>query len=253
MRKLIAGLGAALLLAGGASVARASSVEVFGTEDCLTTGCYGASDPTAGATLTGLSAGTVTAASQAYGHSYPFSPTPGDYPGTDQIYVGSTQTADHDGYGGSAQRINGPDVITLDYASLIPTGQSVATLTLGIAADDFQFPVFGQPFIVTVNGTTDAALTSELESLNESGPVVQFFTIGLNPSLDNAGHTLTLSINEGGDGGDGYAVDFLTVGVTTVSSIPEPAIWAMMLTGFGGIGAAMRLARRASAKAVATA
>jgi hypothetical protein len=37
---------------------------------------------------------------------------------------------------------------------------------------------------------------------------------------------LTLSIDQGGDGGDGWALDYLTVGVTTqqtpTSTVPEP-------------------------------
>jgi hypothetical protein len=114
--------------------------------------------------------------------------------------------------------------LTLDYSSLVGAGQSVTSLTLGIAADDFQFPVFGQPFLVMLDGSSDANLTTKLESLNETGPVVHFFTIGLDPALDNASHTLTLSIDQGGDGGDGWAVDFLTLGVeTTATETPEPS------------------------------
>lgn len=201
-----------------------ASILTFGTEDCLGTGCYGTSDPTAGATLIGLAPNSITDATGSFGHSYPFTPGAGDFPGTDQIYVGSIQTAAHDGYSISAQRINGPDVLTLDYSSLVGAGQSVTSLTLGIAADDFQFPVFGQPFIVMLDGSSDASLTTKLESLNETGPVVHFFTIGLDPALDNTSHTLTLSIDEGGDGGDGWAVDFLTLGVeTTAAETPEPS------------------------------
>jgi hypothetical protein len=212
-----------LTLACGAIVGRAD-VATYGDEDCLGQGCYGASDPTAGATLQGLAPGVVTLATNSYAHNYPFSPSGGDLPGTDQIYVGSVQTAAHDGYSASSQRINGPDVMTLDYSSLLTSGDTLTSLTLGIAADDFQFPVFGQPFIVTVNGSPDAALTTALESLNETGPVVQFLTIGLDPSIDLASHVLTLSIDEGGDGGDGWAVDFLTVGVTeTAGAVPEPS------------------------------
>jgi len=227
---LAAGLGAASLHA---------SVITFGTEDCLGTGCYGASDPTAGATLQGLAPGVTTLATNSFPHSYPFTPSAGDFPGTDQIYVGSTQTGADDGYSSSSQRVNGPDVMTLNYSSLIGSGQSLETLTLGIAADDFQFPVFGNPFIVTLNGTADAALTTELESLNETGPVVQFFTIGLPVNLDNPSHTLTLSIDEGGNGGDGWAVDFLTVGATTITSAtPEPSSIPMLALGLGGLAVA---------------
>jgi hypothetical protein len=136
--------------------------------------------------------------------------------------------------------VNGPDVLTLNYSSLIAPGQSLQTLTLGIAADDFQFPVFGQPFLVTVNGAADPALTTALESLNESGPTVQFLTIGLDPTIDTGNHTLTISIDEGGDGGDGWAVDFATVGVTTVpaGSVPEPSTMALLTLGLGGLAAA---------------
>lgn len=231
-----------LVLAGGAILGRAD-VAIYGTEDCLGTGCYGTSDPTAGATLQGLAPGVVTLATNSYSHGYPFSPSAGDFPGTDQIYVGSTQTAAHDGYSAASQRINGPDVMTLDYSSLLTPGDTLTSLTLGIAADDFQFPVFGQPFIVTVNGSPDAALTTALESLNETGPVVHFFTIGLDPSIDLASHVLTLSIDEGGDGGDGWAVDFLTVGVTeTPGAVPEPS--AVVSLGLAAAGLVFFIARR---------
>lgn len=229
----------AAALMAGACTARADIV-MYGTPDCLTTGCYGVSDPTSGATLQGLAPGVITLASSAYGHSYPFTPTVGDFPGTDQIYVGSVQTGTHDGYSGAAERINGPSVFTLDYSSVVGSGQTVGTLTLGIAADDFQFPAFGQPFTATVNGSVDAALTAQLNALDQTGPVVQYFTIGLNPLLDNPSHTLTLSIDEGGDGGDGWAVDFLTVGVTTT---PEPSEYVVLACGLAGLGA-MVLRRR---------
>ena len=220
----------------------------FGTEDCLGTGCYGTSDPTAGATLIGLAPNMITNASGYFPHSYPFTPSPGDFPGTDQIYVGSVQTGSHDGYSVAAQHINGPDVITMNYSSQVGADQSVVSLTLGIAADDFQFPDFGQPFIVTLNGGPDPALTAELESLNESGPEVHFFTIGLDPALDNASHTLTLSIDEGGDGGDGWAVDFVTLGVqtTTAAATPEPAtatLAAICMLGLLSACASRRAAR----------
>ena len=43
----------------------------------------------------------------------------------------------------------------------------------------------------------------------------------------------------------GKSVDGLDdISLTAQGGIPEPAAWAMMLTGFGGVGAAMRSARR---------
>src|SRR5262249_44089887 len=156
------------------------------------------------------------------------------FPGTDTIYVGSVQTASHDGYSVAASRVAGPLVASLDYSSLVPAGQTITSLTLGIAADDFQNPRFGQPFTATINGTAATALTTKLNTIDETGPVVHFFTIGIDPSLLSSTNILTLSIDEGGDGGDGYAVDFFTVGVTTQpTATPEPGTLALVAVGAG--------------------
>ncbi|PYL70635.1 MAG: hypothetical protein DMF26_21400 [Verrucomicrobia bacterium] len=197
-----------------AELSLADGVIIFGDKDVLGTRNY-PRDPTRGATLLGLQAGQVTFGAPATFHSYPFDPDPTDYPGTDQIYTGSNQTAFHDGYSGYANRARGPQVIVLDYSSLVPAGSQIDTFTLGIAADDFQFPLWRQPFKACINGTVDAALKSTLNSLLQTGPYVQFFSIGLDPASLDASNVLTLTIDNGGDGGDGWAVDFLTVGVQT--------------------------------------
>jgi hypothetical protein len=207
-----------------------AAVLTYGDMDCLSIGCYGPNNPTDGATLQGLGVGVVTNGVNVFGHGFPFTPS-ADFAGTDQIYVGSVQTGAHDGYSVFAERLNGPQVLVLDYSSLVPLGQVVNTLTLGIAADDFQFPSMGQPFTATLNGNAASVLTTTLNALDETGPQVHFFTIGLDPNLDNPSHTLTLSIDQGGDGGDGWAVDFLTVGVTT--GVPEPASMGLIAAGLG--------------------
>jgi hypothetical protein len=214
-----------------------AGVQLYGTEDVLNSGTTYPSDPTAGATLIGLAPGVVTASTLVTPHTFPFTPTAGDFPGTDQIYVGSVQTGAHDGYSTSPQRINGPDVMTLDYSALVPAGQTISSFTLGIALDDFQFPVFGQPFLVSLNGVPNADLTTLVETPNQSGPVVQYYSIGLDPTLLLPTNVATLSIDEGGDGGDGYAIDFLTVGVTTV---PEPMSASALAAG----GACLLMRRR---------
>jgi hypothetical protein len=194
----------------------ADGVLTYGDKDVLGTGQY-SQDPTTGATLLGLHAGQVTFGAPPTFHGYCFDPDPTDYPSTDQIFVGSNQTGGHDGYADCPTRAPGPQVITLDYSSLIPPGTQIDTFTLGIAPDDFQFPVFRQPFSASINGTVNAALTRALNRLSETGPIVQFFSIGLDPPSLDESNVLTLTIDEGGDGGDGWAVDFLTVGVQTTN------------------------------------
>jgi hypothetical protein len=210
----------------------AAGTMTYGDEDCLGTGCYGASDPTAGATIEGLAPGVVTFASSSFGHTFPFTPS-GDFAGTDQIYVGSTQTGAHDGYSVSAERIAGPQILNINYSPLVPAGNTITSFTLGVAADDFQFPVFGQMFVITINGTTQVAMTNTLNSLSQTGPVVQFLTVGLDPSILLPSNVLTVVIDQGGDGGDGWAADFVTAGVTTAAATaaPEPAT-----LGFFGAG-----------------
>jgi hypothetical protein len=52
---------------------------------------------------------------------------------------------------------------------------------------------------------------------------------------------------------DGYAVRYLVSGAASLTpgAVPEPATWAIMLLGLGGVGAATRAARRRNAMAYA--
>jgi hypothetical protein len=78
----------------------------------------------------GLLPGVVSYATLIQGHSYPFAPAVGDFPGTDQVYLGQTQTGRRDGYSTSAQRITGPQILSLDCSSLVPAGNAILTFTL---------------------------------------------------------------------------------------------------------------------------
>lgn len=216
----------------GVSSAHAGVFQVFGDMDVLGTGTY-ESDPTAGTSLFGLGPGEVTASGLNTEHSFGFDPEKDDYAGTDQIFVGEVQTAMHDGYSGYAGRRNGPQVINLDYTKLIPKGSKVATVTLGIAADDFQNEVFGQAYTAKINGVEFQALTDVLNGLDQTGPVVDFFTIGLPLGVLRNTGMLTIEISQGGDGGDGWAIDFLTVGVTFVPAPGATALGLMSLAAMG--------------------
>jgi len=216
-----------LLLAACCSQSPAQVI-MYGDADVLGTGTYSA-DPTALATLSGLGAGASTFGGPEVSHGFPFMPDVNDFAGTDQIFTSSAQSATGDGYSGFAGRLAGPQTLFLDYSSLVGTDQTIDTFTLGIAADDFQFSLFGQPFTASINGVANSGLTAVLNGLTQTGPQVQFFTIGLDASTLDASHLLTLAIDQDGDGRDGWAIDFLTVGVTTV---PEPSALALLSVFF---------------------
>jgi hypothetical protein len=52
-------------------------------------------------------------------------------------------------------------------------------------------------------------------------------------------------------GGNDFAVDTISFDVSGGPAVPEPATWALMLLGIGGIGAALRMGRRTTAALVA--
>ncbi len=231
---LVLGLG--IMIAADTTVIHAGVIQ-YGDKDLLGTGAY-SRDPVTGAALEGLAPGVTSLGTfglSGFQHSFPFRPSAGDFPGTDQIYVGSMQTHAHDGYAGFVGRLKGPQNIVMDYSSIVPTGHIISTLTLGIGFDDFQRPVFGQPYFASVNGIPDIPLTNFANAFSQTGPRASFGSIGISPTVLLASNVLTLSINQGGTGGDGWAIDFLTIGVTTTPAsnvVPEPSsmgLWSIFV------------------------
>jgi hypothetical protein len=201
------------------------------------------SDPKSGATLEGLATDISTKATLIENAGFTFPAVP-DYPGTDTIYIGSTVAVNGDGYWSISSKNYIPQEVSFDYSSLLPSGNKLETLTLGIAGSDFQFSAFNNPFYVWVNGIRNTTLESVIEGLDVGGPMVQFFTIGIDPNTLLSSNILNLKIDEGGNGGDGWAVDYFTVGVTSSpKDVPEPSSIFLALTGFAGIGG-FRIFRR---------
>jgi len=92
----------------------------------------------------------------------------------------------------------------------------------------------GESVHATINGSVTLGSPRYWgTSIDESGPVVQFFTIGIDPAtlLANQRPDLVRSTKaETAD--DGWAVDFFTVGVTTsATAVPSRRPWALMAGG----------------------
>src|SRR5262245_28239654 len=84
----------------------------YGAADVLNGSGVCPIDPPTGATLEGLAPNVVTCGAPELDHGFPFTPSVGEFPGTDQIFVGSVQTDAHDGYSVNSP-LNGPQVFVL--------------------------------------------------------------------------------------------------------------------------------------------
>lgn len=129
-----------------------------------------------------------------------------------------------------------------------------------------------------IQGTLQAPGLTAIQALGYSGTGAYLATVGTiatNTATIDFGQTLFgltiigLHYGNAGDGGEGtsfFLFDAGTAGVNSITvsdrvdtnfnfglsnaalfstgAVPEPATWAMMLLGFGGIGVAMRRSRR---------
>ena len=207
MRKLIFSLVAGAALAG-ASAANATSF--VGS----TTGCFGSP------CLTGTSATSITG-----------TPVGGGTGGTLTFNSGSFDVTDS---GGIAPIGTGLLNDTLGFFSLTHGTATQSTFNTPFTL----FVTFTLPAGTAGAGTFMSAITGSVNNGTAGGVDIDF---------DNTPHLFTssagpftllvrdLSVTNGG---------VLTPITGTIRAVPEPATWAMMLLGFGGIGLAMRRRRK---------
>jgi hypothetical protein len=126
---------------------------------------------------------------------------------------------------------------SLDYSAYSQAGTGNQTLTVTgyfqhaiVAVDTFDL---GN----TANFTNTYDNWTHFDALNLAG--VQ---------IDN----LFVTLNAGGDAGRQFSqnVDNVNLAGVRAGSAPEPASWALLLVGFGGLGAALRTRRRSAAATV---
>jgi uncharacterized repeat protein (TIGR01451 family) len=158
------------------------------------------------------------------GHGYPWAVNTNDPAGTDRIMVVSSYDGHPphglDGYTGYTSRPdNTVEPITLTYDLGPRTATSAA---LQIFVDDFQAPVWGASYQVTLDGVRAPFLESIINSLVQTGPIGKLITVGLPADflpLVQSGQ-LVLRFDDTTTGaGDGYAIDFvkLLININTFS------------------------------------
>jgi len=92
------------------------------------------------------------------------------------------------------------------------------------------FNTFGQGSVSAVTGVHDLTFGGTCEGLYDTFSQTVTTAIGTS-------YTLNFSFTNVGQGGNALRV---STGALPAGAVPEPATWAMMLLGFGGIGFAMR-------------
>ena len=129
-----------------------------------------------------------------------------------------------------------PNTFSLNF---LLTGFDISTAALSgfFAADNFASIFLNGHLLAQDNQATDPA---NFQTLTPFSSGAGNFVVGLN--------TLSLVVTDTGPPSAGLITGLHgTANLTSV--VPEPAAWALMLVGFGGLGAALRARRQAFAAA----
>ncbi len=152
-------------------------------------------------------------------HSFPWSVDPSDPAGTDRIMVLSSYAGrpphGQDGYTGTTSRPgNLPQAIVVSYNVPELKEMEVSSAAMQLFVDDFQAPVWGANFQVTLNGVRASFLENVLNSLTQTGPIGKLITVQIpDEFLDiiRSGEVSIFVDDPVSGAGDGYAIDFIKI------------------------------------------
>jgi hypothetical protein len=150
------------------------------------------------------------------------------------------------------------------------TGDRMLTVDWGITSDATAVPDNGTAAVTTGAVTDDGGGIDASTDSFSTGPVhlaAGTYYLWLQNAFTDSGDPLFWNINDGPSAANwalfgvnqGSLAGLVEPGsnssafqiVGTLGDLPEPATWAMMLAGFGGIGAVMRRGRKARGAALA--
>lgn len=149
---------------------------------------------------------------------------------TDGAQYTDTYSTTHPGYGPQ------PGTVATFVFSGLGNGWTEGHMTFDMA--DFQATTFGA-VIVQYNGFT------QNWAFNDGFPHTVIRNFNLDANVVNSINTLgslTITIDRN-NSADFYGFDYAQLSDVRAPGVPEPASWALMLAGFGGLGAALRRRR----------
>ncbi len=108
------------------------------------------------------------------------------------------------------------------------------------------------PFTPAWGGQTGAGVSLRMQDQSIWVPLgyVSGTDLGISTATYTNTDLATLGLNPGTyiyTFGQGATADTFTVEIAAAGAVPEPSTWAMMLVGFGAIGASIRRRRRGTA------
>lgn len=121
------------------------------------------------------------------------------------------------------------------YLSVLSGGSATYTFASPVSSFQFDWGSIDAYNTLTINGTAQAIIVPGSNFINPAnGDQVSAGTNGRFTVTGTAGELFT-SVTFSSTG-NSFEVDNLAVG----APVPEPATWALMMLGFGGMGAALR-------------
>lgn len=129
------------------------------------------------------------------------------------------------------------------YLSVLAGGSATYTFAAPVSSFQFDWGSIDTYNTLTINGTSQAIVVPGSNFINPAnGDQIAAGTNGRFTVTGTAGELFT-SVTFSSTG-NSFEVDNLAVG----APVPEPATWALMMLGFGGMGAALRRKPRTAAR-----